>query len=193
MEDIGIMCGHLVYCKAKWYILFILVYFVVFWYILWSFGIFCGLLVYFVVFWYILWSFGIHMLWSFGIFFLILICCTKKNLATLFQSFLIFQTKFIKDNLSGWKPDHIHDPVGLQKSKVSFVADLGPMLWFLKYFCQKIQRKYWRFCTQNKAKLCKIFIITLVFKKNANFFVENCRKSQKIVIITSTPCKNWNM
>jgi hypothetical protein len=30
-------------------------------------------------------------------------------------------------------------------------------------------------------------IITLVFKKNANFFAENCEKSQKIVIITSTP------
>jgi hypothetical protein len=30
-------------------------------------------------------------------------------------------------------------------------------------------------------------IITLVFEKNANFFVENGRKSQKIVIITSTP------
>jgi hypothetical protein len=30
-------------------------------------------------------------------------------------------------------------------------------------------------------------IITLVFGKNANFFAENCRKSQKIVIITSTP------
>jgi hypothetical protein len=30
-------------------------------------------------------------------------------------------------------------------------------------------------------------IITLVFEKNANFFAENCRKSQKIVIITSTP------
>jgi hypothetical protein len=27
----------------------------------------------------------------------------------------------------------------------------------------------------------------LVFEKNANFFAENCRKSQKIVIITSTP------
>jgi hypothetical protein len=27
----------------------------------------------------------------------------------------------------------------------------------------------------------------LVFKKNANFFDENCRKSQKFVIITSTP------
>jgi hypothetical protein len=30
-------------------------------------------------------------------------------------------------------------------------------------------------------------IITLVFEKYANFFAENCRKSQKIVIITSTP------
>jgi hypothetical protein len=27
----------------------------------------------------------------------------------------------------------------------------------------------------------------LVFEKNAIFFAENCRKSQKIVIITSTP------
>jgi hypothetical protein len=43
------------------------------------------------------------------------------------------------------------------------------------------------FLTQNKAKLCKILIITLVFEKNANFFAENCQKSQKIVIITSVP------
>jgi hypothetical protein len=43
------------------------------------------------------------------------------------------------------------------------------------------------FLAQSKAKLCKILIITLVFEKNANFFAENCRKSQKIVIITSTP------
>jgi hypothetical protein len=43
------------------------------------------------------------------------------------------------------------------------------------------------FLTQYKAKLCKILIITLVFEKNANFFAENCRKSQKIVIITLTP------
>jgi hypothetical protein len=42
------------------------------------------------------------------------------------------------------------------------------------------------FLTQNKAKLCKI-LITLVFEKNAKFFAENCRKSQKIAIITSTP------
>jgi hypothetical protein len=39
----------------------------------------------------------------------------------------------------------------------------------------------------DKAKLCKILIITLVFEKNANFFAEICQKSQKIVIITSTP------
>jgi hypothetical protein len=36
-----------------------LVYFVVIWYILWSFGIFCGHLVYFVVICNILRSFGI--------------------------------------------------------------------------------------------------------------------------------------
>jgi hypothetical protein len=58
---------------------------------------------------------------------------------------------------------------------------------FLKYFRQKIQRKNWRFFTQNKAKVCKTLIITLVFEKDANFFAENCQKSQKIVIITSTP------
>jgi hypothetical protein len=55
-----------------------------------------------------------------------------------------------------------------------------------KYFRRKIQQKNWAFLTQNKAKLCKILIITLVFDKNANFFAENCQKSQKIAIITST-------
>jgi hypothetical protein len=47
-----------------------------FWYILWPFGIFCGLLVYFVAFWYIL--------WPFSIFSPVLVCCTLKNMATLF-------------------------------------------------------------------------------------------------------------
>jgi hypothetical protein len=36
------------------------------------------------------------------------------------------------------------------------------------------------FWTQNKAKLSKSLIITLVFEKNVNIFEENCRKSQKI-------------
>jgi hypothetical protein len=41
------------------------------------------------------------------------------------------------------------------------------------------------FLTQNKAKLCEKLIITLVLKKNANFFAKNIQKSPKIVIITS--------
>jgi hypothetical protein len=53
-------------------------------------------------------------------------------------------------------------------------------------FSTKISAKI-DFLTQNKAKLCKNLNITLVFEKNANFFAKNCRKSQKIVIITATP------
>jgi hypothetical protein len=34
-------------------------------------------------------------------------------------------------------------------------------------------------------------IITLAVKKNANFFAENWQKSQKIVIITSTPVRQY--
>jgi hypothetical protein len=43
------------------------------------------------------------------------------------------------------------------------------------------------FLTQNKANLCKILIITLVFEKNANFFAKKWQKFQKFVIITLTP------
>jgi hypothetical protein len=53
-------------------------------------------------------------------------------------------------------------------------------------FAEKNCEKF-AFLTQNKAKLCEILIITLVFEKNANFFAENWQKSQKFVIITSTP------
>jgi hypothetical protein len=57
---------------------------------------------------------------------------------------------------------------------------------YLNIFAKKFSEKL-AFFTLNKAKLCKILSITLVFGKNAIFFAENCRKSQKIVIITSTP------
>jgi hypothetical protein len=59
---------------------------------------------------------------------------------------------------------------------------------FLNIFAKKISTKL-AFLSKNKAKICKIVIITLVFEKNANFFAENWQKSQKIVIITSTPGK----
>jgi hypothetical protein len=56
----------------------------------------------------------------------------------------------------------------------------------LKKIAEKFSEKL-AFLTQNRAKLCKILIITLFFEKNAYFFAENCQKSQKNVIITSTP------
>jgi hypothetical protein len=54
-------------------------------------------------------------------------------------------------------------------------------------FSPKNFAKILAFLTKNKANFYKKLIITLVFKKNANFFAENWEKSQKIVIITSTP------
>jgi hypothetical protein len=48
--------------------------------------------------------------------------------------------------------------------------------------------KHLKFFTQNKAKLFNNLITTVVVeKKPANFIAENCQKSPKIVIITSTP------
>jgi hypothetical protein len=38
------------------------VYFMAIWYIMWPFGLLCGLLVYYVAFWYILWSFGVGIM-----------------------------------------------------------------------------------------------------------------------------------
>jgi hypothetical protein len=40
---------------------------------------------YFSTMWYILWPFAI-ISWLFGIFFVVLVCCSKKNLATLVQT-----------------------------------------------------------------------------------------------------------
>jgi hypothetical protein len=48
-----------------------------------------------------------------------------------------------------------------------------------KIFSPKNLAKKLAFFTQNKAKLCKILIITLVFKKDDNFFAENWQKSPK--------------
>jgi hypothetical protein len=56
-----------------------------------------------------------------------------------------------------------------------------------KIFLPKKFAKNLAFLTQNKAKFGKKLIITLVFKKNANFFAEKWEKLQKIVIIKSTP------
>jgi hypothetical protein len=48
----------------------------------------------------------------------------------------------------------------------------GTVAVIFKIFSPKIRRKNWRILTQNKAKLGKNLIITVVFDKNANFFAE---------------------
>jgi hypothetical protein len=64
----------------------------------------------------------------------------------------------------------------------------GTVVMVFKKFSPKNSAKKLAFFTQNKAKLFESLIIPLDFEKNVNFFEENCRKSQKIVIIiTSTP------
>jgi hypothetical protein len=63
----------------------------------------------------------------------------------------------------------------------------GTDVMIFKIFSPKNIAKKLAFLTQNKAKLCKILIIKLVFEKNANFFAENWQKSLKIVIIISIP------
>jgi hypothetical protein len=65
-------------------------------------------------------------------------------------------------------------------------ASLCDVLIF-KYFRQKNRRKYLRFPAKLLLVLQKNMIITLALEKNTNFFAENCRKLQKILIITSTP------
>jgi hypothetical protein len=64
----------------------------------------------------------------------------------------------------------------------------GTDVTIFKTFLPKYLAKKLPFLNQNKAKSCKILIITLVFEKK--FFGENWRKSQKLVIILSTPGGN---
>jgi hypothetical protein len=52
----------------------------------------------------------------------------------------------------------------------------GTDVMILKIFFPKISAKKLAFLTQNKAKLCKILIITLVFEKNVNFFLRKLSK-----------------
>jgi hypothetical protein len=70
----GIFYGHLVYFKAIWYRCLMAIC-----YILRPFRIYYGHLVYFMAIWYI---------------FPVLVCCTKKNLATLFLKVLFLVNIF---------------------------------------------------------------------------------------------------
>jgi hypothetical protein len=63
----------------------------------------------------------------------------------------------------------------------------GTDVMIFKIFSPKNLAKILAFFSQTTATFCRNLIITLVFEKNAKFFAENWQKSQKIVIITSTP------
>jgi hypothetical protein len=67
------------------------------------------------------------------------------------------------------------------KNRVTYVM-------ILKIFSPTKSAEKLAFSTPNKAELCKILIRTLFFfLEKRQFFAKNCRKSQKIVIIISTP------
>jgi hypothetical protein len=56
---------------------------------------------------------------------------------------------------------------------------------YLKIFAEKFVEKIGVFDSK-QSKIMQNFDHN-IFEKNANFFAENCRKAQKIMIITSTP------
>jgi hypothetical protein len=66
-------------------------------------------------------------------------------------------------------------------------AKLGTDVMIFKIFSPKNSAKKLALLTRNKAKLCKILIITLVLEKNAKFFRRKLSKIAEIVIKTSTP------
>jgi hypothetical protein len=57
----------------------------------------------------------------------------------------------------------------------------------LKIFSPKNLAKISAFFAQTTLIFCKNLITTLVFEKSGNFFANKWQKSEKIVIITSTP------
>jgi Na+-translocating ferredoxin:NAD+ oxidoreductase RnfG subunit len=63
----------------------------------------------------------------------------------------------------------------------------GTDVMIFKIFSPKNLAKILAFFAQSAATFCKNLIIKLFFEKNANFFDQNWQKSQKILIITSTP------
>jgi hypothetical protein len=58
----------------------------------------------------------------------------------------------------------------------AIVSGPGTDVMIFKKISPKNSATKLAFLTQNKAKICKILILTLVFEKNANFFAENWGK-----------------
>jgi hypothetical protein len=65
----------------------------------------------------------------------------------------------------------------------------GTDVMIFKIFSPKNLAKKLAFFADTTASFCKNSIRTLDFEKKTPFFAENWQKSQKLVIITSTPAK----
>jgi hypothetical protein len=83
-------------------------------------------------------------------------------------------------------PSDVNTESGFSKMSLADRVTRDRCYDFKNIIAEKFSEKL-AFLFKNKGKLCKLLIISLVFEKNAIFFAENWRKSQKIVIITSTP------
>jgi hypothetical protein len=66
-----------------------------------------------------------------------------------------------------------------ESERLNFVQS-GADVNILKIFSPKKSTKKLASVTRNKAKVCKILIITLVFEKNANFFAEIGKNRRKL-------------
>jgi hypothetical protein len=96
----------------------------------------------------------------------------------------VFATENNSALLHYWKSHHYWN------TEVETIWKKGPMLWFQKHFCPKKLAKM-AFLTQNKAKILKKnWSLHCFFLEKRLVFAENWQKSQKIVIITSTPSEN---
>jgi hypothetical protein len=76
---------------------------------------------------------------------------------------------------------------GLGSTRTSVTNSWDRCYDFENIFAEKFSENIGVFCSNYSLFFGKKLIITLVFEKNANFFAEKWQKSQKIVIITSTP------
>jgi hypothetical protein len=145
-------------------------YFMAIWYILWSFGIFCGHLVYFEVIWYIL--------GSFGIFFPVLVSCTKKNLATLIGSSYVFVYFIVAVTvLTRWP----WQSICMLKTRFIYICRIPT------YIYTSGQCRYYKPYQQCRSQLCRIrnmferssgteqstqnFCQTLFFDKNLCMYI----------------------
>jgi hypothetical protein len=101
---------------------------------------------------------------------------TLKNAVAYYNAgFVAVNSKVVGLALGHIAANEMH---GYELTFVSFsrILSSGTDVMIFKIFSPKNSAKKLAFMTQNKVQLCKILIITLGFKKNANFFRRNLSK-----------------